>query len=203
MSLARKNDPELFTRVEKERRSGNLERMRTNYAKEINREIASKNRAHGIDNMNIDINELAKRDKPIARTNNPRTNVPNQPRAQDEGKIKQAGTPREEARVQTPSRIQKESRDKKVSQPAAADRPGQRVERTDQRVERPAPPISDKSRGRPQVEKKVPERKEEKSEKPKTDNQRSTSRSQRPQGRELDEPRSPRDSRFYSDENVR
>ncbi len=203
MSLARKNDPELFARVEKEKRSGNLERMRTDYAKQINREIATKNREHGIDNMNVDINELAKRDKPIARTNNPRTNMPNQGRVQDEGKIKQSGMPREETRAQTPSRIQKESKDKKVSQPAASDRSDRRVERADQKVERPAPPISEKSRGRPGVEKKVPEHKEEKTEKPRTGNRTSTSRSQRPQGRERDESRSPRDSRFYSDENVR
>jgi hypothetical protein len=207
MNLARQNDPELFTRVEREQRSGNLERMRTNYVKQVNREIATKNREHGIDNMNVDINELAKRDKPIARTNNPRTNTPNQIRTQDERKGRQSGAPREQTRVQTPSRIQKESKSEskseKTSQPAAPGRSVQRVERTDQRVERPSPPSSEKSRGREEVEVRAPERKEEKTEKPRTDNQRSTSGSQRPQERRPDESRSPRDSRFYSTDNVR
>ncbi len=208
MNLARQNDPELFARVEREQHSGNLERMRTNYVKQVNREIATKNREHGIEDMHIDINELAKREKPIARTNdtrlnNARTNPGSQVRVQSESKNTKTNTPREQTPVQSPSRIQKESKSQRTSQPVAPGRSGQQVERTDKQEERPRSPSVEKSRGRADAEDRTPDRKEEKVEKPRADSRKSTPQPQRPQDRQPNGSRNPRDDRFYSTENVR
>ncbi len=209
MNLTRQNDPELFARVEREQRSGNLERMRTNYVKQVNREIATKNRQHGIEDMNIDINELAGRERPIARTNetrmnsNTRMSTGSQARVQTESRNTKSSKPQEQTRVQTPSRIKKESKSQRNSQPVSPGRPGQRVERTDRKEERPSSQSSERSKGRKEVEVRTPDRKEEKSEKPRTDNRKSTPQSQRPQERRPSGSRNPRDDRFYSTENTR
>lgn len=208
MNLTRQNDPELYARVEREQRSGNLERMRTNYVKQVNREIATKNREHNIKDMNIDINELSKREKPIARTSemrstNTRTNAGSQSRVQNDRRDTRTSTPREQTRVETPSRIQKESKSKRSSTPVAPGRPGQQVERTDKQEERPRSPSVEKSREPGRVEPRTPDRKEEKNEKPKSDKRKSSPRSQRPRDRQPEVSRNPRDDRFYSTENVR
>lgn len=207
MNLARQNDPELFTRVEREQRSGNLERMRTNYVKQVNSEIATKNREHGINNLNIDVNELSKREKPIARTNemkpsNTRTSPGNRGRVQSENKDKRTGVSVEQERVQTPSRIQKESKSpSRASVPGRVD--AQRVEPANKQKERSSPSRVEQSRKVPEVETKAPDRKEAKNEKPRTDSRKSTPSSQRPQNRQPSVSRNPREERFYSTENVR
>jgi hypothetical protein len=209
MNLARQNDPGLFTRVEREQRSGNLERMRTNYVKQVNREIATKNREHGFNNMNIDINELSKREKPIARTNemkssNTRTSSGTQGSAQSESRDARTNVSREQTRVQTPSRIQKESKSQRPSERSAGGQTDrQRVEPTSKQEERPRSPSVEKSREGREVETRTPDRKEVKKEKPGTDSRQRTPQSQKPQDQRPIVSRNPRDERFYSTENVR
>jgi hypothetical protein len=48
MKLAKEKDPELFARVEKEHKSGDLERMRKQYVADVNKEIVRKNKEYGI-----------------------------------------------------------------------------------------------------------------------------------------------------------
>jgi hypothetical protein len=104
MNLARQNDPELYARVEREQRSGNLERMRTNYVKQVNREIATKNREHGINDMKIDINELSKRENPIARTKEMKsTNTRTNPSTQGRCLLYTSPSPRDRQKSRMPS----------------------------------------------------------------------------------------------------
>lgn len=126
MSLVRQNDPDLYARVEREHRSGNLEQMRTKYVREVNQEIAVKNREHGIESRTIDINQLANREKPIAwkSTENPVRNY------QAERAKQPAAGRNEQSRVDTPvrapestsgaSRIQKEDKNASASRATTA-----------------------------------------------------------------------------------
>jgi len=54
IKLARARDPELFARVEKERKSGNLERMKKEYTARVEKEIVRKNQEYGIKTNKID-----------------------------------------------------------------------------------------------------------------------------------------------------
>lgn len=54
MKLARQRDPGLFARVEKEHKSGNLERMKREYTTRVEKEIVRKNQEYGIKNNKID-----------------------------------------------------------------------------------------------------------------------------------------------------
>lgn len=56
--LVKQRDPELFTRVEKEHQSGNLERMKTAYTAQVQKEIEKKNREHGIKNTPKDYTKI-------------------------------------------------------------------------------------------------------------------------------------------------
>jgi hypothetical protein len=46
--LVKQKDPDLYARLEKEHKSGNLEKMRKEYTRKIDKEIVSKNKEHGI-----------------------------------------------------------------------------------------------------------------------------------------------------------
>lgn len=50
MELTKQKDPELFTRVQKEHKSGNLEKMRSNYVTEMKKEITRKNQEYRMKN---------------------------------------------------------------------------------------------------------------------------------------------------------
>jgi len=50
MELAKQNDPELFMRVQKEHKTGNLEKMRSNYTTEMKKEITRKNQEYRMKN---------------------------------------------------------------------------------------------------------------------------------------------------------
>lgn len=132
MSLVRQNDPDLYARVEREHRSGNLEQMRTKYVRQANQEIAVKNREHGIEGRTIDVNQLVNREKPIAwkSAENPVRNY------QAERASRPAAGRDEQPRIQTPARptesargtprIQKE--EKKTPSSRAATAPGRGAE---------------------------------------------------------------------------
>ncbi|MBE0432101.1 hypothetical protein IBX73_01400 [candidate division WOR-3 bacterium] len=100
MTLVRQNDPELYARVEREHRSGNLEQMRTKYVKQVNHEIATKNREHGIESRAIDINQLVNREKPIAWTSTENPVRMSQPARSSQP----VASRNEQSRIETPSR---------------------------------------------------------------------------------------------------
>lgn len=56
--LIRQKDPELYTRVEKEHKSGALERKRIDYTTQIQKEIETKNRDYGIKNTPKDYTKM-------------------------------------------------------------------------------------------------------------------------------------------------
>jgi hypothetical protein len=154
MSLARQQDPELFARVERENRTGNLEKMRTKYVNQVNQEIAVKNREHGIESRRIDINELAKREKPISWTSNE-----NPIRMkQKESDTRLPNSRIEQPQQQSSSRIKKESTSESKSRPGATGKSDGRVERTNSNEKRVPPSQVQESRNRTEDEPRVVER---------------------------------------------
>ncbi|MCK4941213.1 hypothetical protein KAS45_03905 [candidate division WOR-3 bacterium] len=103
--LTRQNDPELFARVEKEHRSGNLEKMRNQYAAKVNREIAHKNNEYGIRNRNIDINEIAKSGRSVSLAQSKGS-----ARIQKQSKQISSNVRQEQTSKKATSRIQKKSK---------------------------------------------------------------------------------------------
>jgi len=193
MQLVRQNDPELYARVEREHRTGNLERMRKEHVEQVNREIAVKNREHGIKDRNIDINELAKQSKPMTTVKSTNT-----PRIQQESKT---STPKVEYKPTsketqskstqtTQSRIQKTS---KSESKTSREYPTQSYERVDQipsrekdvsekRVEQPREKSSE--------EKMIPRQVKEKDSKPEQNERKNTPQVQGQQERRPPQPRS-------------
>jgi hypothetical protein len=110
MQLARQQDPELYARVEKEQRSGNLERMRKEHVEQVNREIALKNREHGIQDRNLDIEQLSKQNKGVSPTKDVSTQrIQQQPRTTTP-KVESKSTAKQTPSKSTQSRIQKTSK---------------------------------------------------------------------------------------------
>ena len=204
MQLARQQDPELFSRVEREHRNGNLEQMRTKYVKQVNQEIAVKNREHGIESRQIDINELANRDRPIAKTSNEN---PIRMR-QKESDIPSPNTrseqpPQRSSSEQSSSRIKKESKSESKDRPGSADNSDGRAERTSTQDKRVPSPQVRQSSDRGEDEARVPERGNEKSEKQKPAEKKSTQQPERQNERRPSESRQPVYNRSNASEGER
>ncbi|UCD19747.1 MAG: hypothetical protein JSU64_01000 [candidate division WOR-3 bacterium] len=206
MRLARKHDPELFARVERENRTGNLERMRTKYMNQVNNEIAAKNREHGIESRRIDIKELANRKKSIAWTSseNPvkmkqRASDVRQPDARVERSSEKRSSEKGSSRIKTERRSEsKKLLDSKRS-------PAERVERKDSKEKRTPPSRVTESRDKTDDQPKVAERgrASEKSEKRQPTNKKETSRPERQSERKSSAPRHPIYNRTNASESER
>ncbi|UCG91356.1 MAG: hypothetical protein JSV97_09785 [candidate division WOR-3 bacterium] len=66
--LIRQKDPELFTRVEKEHKSGTLERKRIDYTTQVQKEIEKKNRDYGIKSTPKDYTKMTGNRQPVYKT---------------------------------------------------------------------------------------------------------------------------------------
>jgi hypothetical protein len=183
MELTKQHDPELYARVEKEQRSGNLEKMRQEHVKQVNKEIALKNQEHGIKNNNIDIDKLSKQTKPVTTTKKTGTQ-----RIQQQSKT---ATPRVENKspaknvpsTNTPSRIQKTSKTETKTRTQSPVRSSERVEQTTSR-ERNAPEkrvVQPRETG--SGEKAIPKQSKEKQNVPEQKERKSSTQVQRQQER--------------------
>ncbi len=134
IQLVKQNDPELYARVEKEQRSGNLERMRKEHVQQVNREIATKNQERGIKDRNIDIEQLSKQKastSAVKNTNTPRISQESRTAApKAESKSTSKGTQPKS----TQSRIQKTSKSESSKRNETPVRSNERVEESRSRV---------------------------------------------------------------------
>jgi len=190
MQLARQQDPDLFARVEKEHRSGNLEKMRKEHVQQVNREIAVKNQEHGIRDRNIDINELTKQTKPVKEVKNTNTQRIRQESKTNAPKVESKSTVKQTTSKSTQSRIQKISKSESKTRTEASVRSYERVEQpgskgsssSERQVERPREKGND--------ERIVPRQARDKENTPAQKEQKSTPQVQRQQERRPPQPRS-------------
>jgi hypothetical protein len=196
MQLTRQNDPELFARVERENRTGNLDKMRTKYVNQINDEIAVKNREHGIESRRIDINELAKRERPIAWTSNENPIIMKQKQSDSDNRspntrIEQPS--KKSSSGQGSSRIMTESKSETKNRPGSTGDSAGRVQRIESKDTRVPPAQVQQPRNRSEDEPRVADRERgnEKNEKQAPAEKKRTPQPQRQSGRKPNEPRNP------------
>ena len=204
-ALVRQQDPDLFSRVEREHSSGNLEQMRMQHVAKVNREIAEKNREHGIKGKDIDINQLTKRTSPVQSTESKSSG-----RIEKSTKQRTTDVSVEPASKGTSARIKKVSKNetgKRDESPVRSKEPqvrsSERVTNTDKRKETAPEPRVEENRDRGRPTTKTSERENSKSNQPEKQERKSTSRAPKqserkysgPQGQEPDRTYAPRSKR--------
>jgi hypothetical protein len=204
MQLARQQDPELFARVEKEQRSGNLEKIRKDYVKQVNQEIAVKNQEYGITDRNMDIEQLAKQSKPTTVTKDANTQRTQQQNKTAARIVEPKPTVKQTTSKNTQSHIQKTSKSESTTRtesPVPAygrvEQPGSRGNSsTERQVERPRETNSNDERI-------VPRQANEKENKPDQKQQKNTPQVQREQPTRPPRPQQSPYERSSSRENKR
>ena len=189
MQLARQQDPELFTRVEKEHSSGNLEKMRQEHVKQVNREIAVKNQEHGITDRNIDINELSKQTKPATATKNTNTQRIQPQSKTVNPKVEDKSTKKDVSSTNTSSRIQKTSKSETKMRTQSPVRSYERVEQTTSREKNAVEKRVEQPRETRNDERIVPQQSKENESVPEPKERKNTPQVQRQQERRPPQPR--------------
>ncbi len=125
MELTKQKDPELFTRVQKEHKTGNLEKMRSSYMTEMKKEITRKNQEYRMEN-----NDRKQLQSP--EQNRRETYTPSKRTPANTGKQSQYDTKASSPQKGTQPRIIKKEKEKpneverKGGQPTQMEREGQR-----------------------------------------------------------------------------
>ncbi|MGB7055278.1 MAG: hypothetical protein WBE28_08155 [bacterium] len=187
--LVKQQDPELYSRVEKEHRNGNLERMRKEHVEQVNREIVVKNREHGIKDRNIDINELSKQSRSMNEVKSTNPQRIRQESKTTTPKVEYKSTSKKTSSNKTSSRIQRTSKTESKTRKESQVRSNEPVEQSRSRernvperyVERPSEKEKD--------QKNTPQRTKEKDNKPTQKSRTNTPQVQRQQERRPPQPR--------------
>ena len=199
-ALVRQQDPDLFTRVEREHRSGNLEQMRKQHVAKVNREIAVKDREHGITGKSIDINQLTKRESSMQYVKSEGTG-----RIQKTTKQTSSDVKREPVSKSATSRIKKVSRsetraqsESRIRSKESNVRPREPVIRTDKREKRSTEPRVERTREPEKKTSKAPAREKSKNNKPEKRERKSASQSPSRSERKQNSPQRQDPERMYA-----
>lgn len=125
MELTKQKDPELYMRVQKEHKTGNLEKMRSNYATEMKKEITRKNQEYRMKNNDRDQMRASEQNKYDTYT-------PSKRAPSNTGKQSQYETKKGSPEKETQSHIIKKEKakpnevEKKGEQPPQMEHKGQR-----------------------------------------------------------------------------
>jgi len=203
MQLVRQNDPGLYAQVEKEHRTGNLEKMRVKHVEQVNREIEVKNREHGIKDRNIDINELSKQSRSISTVKSTNTQRIKQETKTSTPKVEYKSATKKTQSENTQSRIQKTTKSKSDSRKEPQVRSYERVEKTGVSAKSVPESRVERSRSTEQVEKRTPQVAKEKEQQKVQNTRKSTPQVERQQQRRPPQPRPQTYGRPNQQENKR
>jgi hypothetical protein len=196
----RQQDPELFAKVEREHRSGNLEQMRMQHVAKVNREIVEKDREHRITGKNIDINQLTKGTSPVRSVDSKSGGGIQKVTKQRSTDIKYEPVSKNAAsRIKKMSKSETKARSESVVRSKESQvRSSERVTRTEERQKSTPEPRVEKTRNRDSKTTKVPEREKPKVSKPEKKESKTVSRQPTQSGKKYSAPQRKEPDRNYT-----
>jgi hypothetical protein len=195
----RQQDPELFAKVEREHRSGNLEQMRMQHVAKVNREIVEKDREHRITGKNIDINQLTKGTSPVRSVDSKSGGIQKVTKQRSTDIKYEPVSKNAASRIKKISKSETKARSESVVRSKESQvRSSERVTRTEERQKSTPEPRVEKTRNRDSKTTKVPEREKPKVSKPEKKESKTVSRQPTQSGKKYSAPQRKEPDRNYT-----